>query len=316
MKTTLHRGSRLLALCCACWCCSAVAVFAQDVAGTLTTAWESFWQQTGYPRAVYKWQTPIRVRFTGVSPERHKEFTLRQLRDVAGHAGISIAEAAADDTTANLQIEYFGAAAPLPNNEPCVTFTRLRNYTIVSAKINANERSVWRCMLHEAMHLMGFPGHPLRYSILTYFARGAQLTEVDKLLLKTIYADNIAPGTSPFAVLEVLAQRLVDNTSEADRAASRQAADTFLRKTIQEMEAFGNGAGDAPTVIVRSGKATKQGIERGQVEIQYFLGLAYSHGHIVKPDPDKALSWLNKAAASSHGGAVAQLQRAAAAEKQ
>jgi hypothetical protein len=170
-------------------------------------------------------------------------------------------------------------------------------------------------MLHETMHLMGFPGHPLYHSILTYFARGSQLTTVDKLLLKTLYSPEVASGASPFAMLEALARRLVDNANDADKTAAKQTADTFLRKTIREMEAFGGGTGEAPTVIVRSGKATKQGLERGQVEIQFFLGLAYMRGHIVTPDKDKALGWLNQAAAASHNGAAAQLKLAAVAEK-
>jgi hypothetical protein len=306
---------RLLSLCIAGWCLCPAAAFAQDVAGALNTAWESFWQQTGYPRATYKWQTPIRVRLTGASPERHKEFTLRQLRAVTELAGITVTEAAADDTTANVHIEYFGGTAPLPDNQPCVTNFSVRNNAIVSATIKANEQRVWNCMLHEMMHLMGFLGHPLYHSMLTYFARGTELTTVDKLLLKTIYSDAVTSGASPFAVLETLAQRIVDNAADADKNASRQAADMFLRNTIQAMENFANGTGEAPTVILRSGRATTQGMARGRTDIQYFLGLAYTHGHIVKADKDKALGWLQKAAAASHGGAAAQLKLAATAEK-
>jgi hypothetical protein len=161
MNTSLQCLLRICALCLACWSCGAATAHAQDVTGTLNTAWESFWQQSGYPRPLFKWQTPLRVRFSGVSAERHKEVTLRH-----------------------------------------------------------------------------------------------------------------------------------------------------LRKTVQAMEAFGNGTGEAPTVIVRSGKAAKQGMERGQVEIQYFLGLAYLRGHIVTPDKDKALGWLHKAAAA-HGGAATQIKSAA-----
>lgn len=308
----MRKFALLLALTVTGFAVQTGSVDAADVTDTLTTAWESFWQQTGFPRAAYKWQTPIRVKFGGVSPERHKEFTLRQLRDVAGHAGINVAEVAADDPAANVQVEFFGPAAPLPANQPCVTFIAWRNSALVSAKIQANDQSVWRCMLHETMHLMGIAGHRLRNSVLTYFARSSQLTDADKLLLKTIYADDVASGASPFAVLEILAQRLVISATDADKITAQQAADGFLRKTIQEMEDFGNGNGEAPSVIVRSGKATEQGLKRGQTEIQYFLGLAYLRGHIVKPDKEKALSWFTQAAAASHSGAAMQLKRAAA----
>ncbi len=311
-------GQRLLrtcALCLACCCAGQTNAYAQDVTGTLNTAWEAFWQQSGYPRPLFKWQTPLRVRFTGAAVERHKESTLRHLRDVAQHAGLTVSEVAADDTTANVVVEFFGAANPLPPNQPCSANFIVRNFAIISATIKANDQQVWRCMLHETMHLMGFLGHPLYHSVLTYFARGSELTAVDKLLLKTLYSPEVASGVSPFAMLEILARHLVDSASDADKAVAKQTADTFLRKTIQEMEAFGGGTGEAPTVIVRSGKATKQGLERGQVEIQFFLGLAYMRGHIVTPDKGKALSWLNKAAAASHAGAVTQLKLTAVTEK-
>lgn len=315
MITTLQCGLRVCALCLVCWSCGITSAHAQDVTGTLNTAWEIFWQQSGNPRPLFKWQTPLRVRFSGASVERHKEVTLRHLREVAEHAGLAVSETAADDTSANVHVELLGADAPLPANQPCTTNFSVHNLAITSATIKVNDQQVWRCMLHETMHLMGFQGHPLYHSILTYFARSNQLTTVDKLLLKTLYSPEVASGTSPFAMLEILARRLVDNANDADKTSVKQAADLFLRKTIHEMEAFGSGTGEAPTVIVRSGRATKQGLERGQIDIQYFLGLAYMHGHIVKPDKEKALGWLQKAAAASHGGAATQLKLAATAEK-
>lgn len=310
MDTTLQSSLRVWALCLAGWACGPTTAYAQDVTGTLNTAWESFWQQSGYPRPLFKWHTPLRVRFSGVSAERHKDATLRHLREVAEHAGLTVSEAAADDTTASVQVEYFGTTAPLPANQPCVSNVTFRNRAIVSATIRANDDAVWRCMLHETMHLMGFPGHPLYHSVLTYFARSGQLTAVDKLLLRTLYAPEVVSGVSPFAMLEILARRLVDDSGDADKGSARQAADTFLRRTIREMEAFGNGTGEAPSVIVRSGKATQQGLERGQVEVQFFLGLAYLRGHVVAPDKEKALGWLRKAA-DTHGGAAALLKTAA-----
>ena len=315
MNTHWQHLLGICALCLACWSGGMANAHAQDVTGTLNTAWEAFWQQSGYPRPLYKWQTPLRVRFSGASAERHKELTLRRLREVTQLAGLTVSEAAADDTTANVLVEFFSAEAPLPGNQTCHTNFNVRNFAIGSATIKANDQSAWRCMLHETMHLMGFLGHPLYNSILTYFARGSDLTAVDRLLLQTLYSPEVESGVSPFAMLEIIARRLVDNANDSAKAATKQAADTFLLKTIQEMEAFGNGTGEGPSVIVRSGRATQQGLERGLVEIQFFLGLAYRHGHIVAPDKDKALSWFNKAAAASHAGAVAQLKLAAGAEK-
>ena len=69
------------------------------------------------------------------------------------------------------------------------------------------------------------------------------------------------------------------------------------------MEAFGNGTGEAPTILLRSGKATGAGLTRGRTDIQFFLGLAYLNGHIVERDKGKALEWIGRAAAASHVGA-------------
>ncbi len=222
MKTIWHRVSRWLALFAMCLVSasySPAATCAPNIEGSLNTAWECFWQQSGYPRALYKWQTPMRVRFSSASVERRKAFTLQQLRVVAELARIGVIETATDDTTANVHIEFVSAATPLPQNQPCVTNFRVYDNAIIAATIKANDQRVWHCMLHETMHLMGFLGHPLYNTVLSYFTGGNQLTEVDKLLLKTIYSDAVVSGASPFVVLEVLAQRLVDNAPDADKAA-------------------------------------------------------------------------------------------------
>ena len=283
---------------------------AEDVAGTLTVAWESFWHQTGFPQAVQKWNGPIRVKFSGASVARHREFAMRQLREVAEVSGLAISEVAADDATANLEVEFVSGLDPLPPNEPCVTTRSWRNFIIQRAKVRVNEQSAWRCMIHEAMHVMGVPGHPMGNTVLTYFARSDRLTEIDRLLLKTIYSRDVEPGMSPFAVMSILAGRLVDAAGDDSKNDTRQAATAFLLRTVREMEAFGNGSGEGPAVVLRSGKATGAGLARGRTDIQFFLGMAYLNGHIVEPDKGKALEWLGRAAAASHVGAQRLLKAA------
>ncbi|HEY0336600.1 MAG TPA: DUF2927 domain-containing protein, partial [Burkholderiales bacterium] len=187
---------------------------AEDVSDALSVAWESFWQQTGYPRYVYKWQAPMRVRFTGASVQRHSAFAMQQLKQVADIAGMPITQVAVDDATANVEVEFVSTSEPLPDKQPCVTNTTARNGVIQRARIRANELSVWRCMLHESMHLMGIPGHPMGNSILTYFARSGGLTETDTLLLRTIYSEEVQPGMSPFAVLPILARHIVEGSRD------------------------------------------------------------------------------------------------------
>src|SRR5258706_9378837 len=66
---------------------------AGEVTELLSVAWESFWQSNGYPRNVFKWAGPIRVKFSGDTADRNREFAMRQLQSVAQVAGIEIAEA-------------------------------------------------------------------------------------------------------------------------------------------------------------------------------------------------------------------------------
>src|SRR5258708_1959523 len=96
---------------------------AEDVRDALSVAWESFWQQTGYPRWVYKWQAPIRVKFTGASVQRHSAFAMQQLKQVADIAGMPITQVAVDDATANVEVEFVSTSEPLPDKQPCVTNT-------------------------------------------------------------------------------------------------------------------------------------------------------------------------------------------------
>jgi hypothetical protein len=279
------------------------AARAQDVQQVLTVTWETFWQQTGYPRPVYKWRNPLQVKFSGAGVDRHKAFAMRQLKEAADIAGLPITEVDVDDAAANVQVEFVSSGDALPDTQPCVTNIATRNGAIVRARVRAHELSIWRCMLHEAMHVMGIPGHPMGHSILTYFARSGRLTDIDKLLLKTIYSDEVYPDMSPFAVLPIVARRALEGVAETHKSEAQAAASVFLRETMRNMEEFGNGSGVVPSAVLRSSKATAAGLARGQTQIQFFIGLAYLNGHIVERDEAKALDWLRKAAAASHAGA-------------
>ena len=279
------------------------AADAADVADLLDVAWESFWQQSGYPRNVYKWRDPIRVKFSGDTADRHREFALRQLQEVAAVAGIEITEAV-DGAGANLEVEFFANVKSLSATEPCNTNITNRNGIIQRAIIKANDGSVWRCMLHEAMHAMGIPGHPYRNSVLTYFARSDKLTAADLLILQSVYSGEIEPGMYPFPALAVMARRLVETVAPgAERSAAQQAATAFLQNTVKQMEDYAAGTGDLPVVVLRSGRATSSGLANGRVQMQFLLGIAYSRGHIVEVDKKKGAEWLTRAAMSSHAGA-------------
>jgi len=268
---------------------------ADDESYFLRFAWETFWQQAGYPRPVTKWREPMRVKFSGAAIDRHKTFAMWDLAEVAEIAGIAISEAAADDASANVEVEVMATADALPKNQPCQTRVTTRNGAIQRVHIQANESALRGCMMHEAMHAMGVTGHPLANSVLTYFARSGRLSEIDKRLLRLIYSDALPPNMSPFAALAVIARETTRGT-----AATTIPAAPLLRKIVADMERFADGTGEPPAVIILSSKATAAGLARGQLEIQFYLGLAYLNGHIVERDQAKAIEWLTRAAGGSH----------------
>ena len=269
---------------------------AGDVVETLSIAWEAYWNQSGYPQPVSKWQGPIRVKFTGDEVPRNKDFALSQLHVAADVAGIEVVEVAADDASANFEVEFLANMRQLTANESCHTNYYNRNGTINRAKIRANEPRVWFCMLHETMHAMGFDGHPHAGSVLTYFARSGGLTAADIFLLKTVYSSDIKPGMTPLAALAVFARRLLETVPPGtERTDAEQAVQAFLLDTVRQAETFADG-GEPLAILLRSGKSTSAGIARGRIETQYFLGIAYTFGHVVAADPEKGVTWLTRCA--------------------
>ncbi len=299
----------LMALLVVAWINPAQAGELED---NLQSVWESFWHQSGHPRPIRKWAGPISVRFTGEAAARHRDFVMKQLHSVTGAAGITLQDAGNGETP-NVDVEIYGNNSPLPANEPCVTTVFEHGGVITRARIRANSDSVWRCMLHEGMHLMGLPGHPLRNSVLTYFARSNSLTELDRSLLRYIYSAGVRPNLSPLAALEGFSMHQARLSGGTSPAASTHA---FLSTLIRNLEAFAEGSGEPPAVIYRSGKATSSGLQRGQVESQFYLGLAYLNGDIVTPDRARAAYWLGKAAGNGHAIAASMLQRIKSAAQQ
>ena len=157
-------------------------------------------------------------------------------------------------------------------------------------------------MLHESMHVMGFSGHPLGHSVLTYFNRGKALTATDRLLLRTLYSDAVKPGTSPLQFMTVLGTRLEDAAS--DRRAARAAVVQFFERTLKDLHAFADGTGEPPASVLRTARTTGEGLARGRIETQFVLGEAYLNGYGVERDMGKAVQWLSKAAAGGHAGAT------------
>ena len=281
---------------------------AQTVQETMSTAWETLWQQSGGPIAMRKWNGGlIRVRFTEEYDRSARAYALAQLRSVADVVGIPVT----DDTDGppNLELVIDEREAATPAAAPCNTLNRSRGSVIFHSTVRANPSSIYRCMLHESMHVLGFSGHPAGHSILTYFNRGKVLTPTDKLLLRTLYSDDVRPGMSPFQFIAIFGQRVEAAATGPNRAATHIAVTQFLERAMKDMQAFADGAAEPPPALLRAARFTTEGVTRGRIEAQYWVGDAYLNGYIVQRDTAKAIAWLSKAAAGSHVGARRVLER-------
>lgn len=276
----------------------------------LSTLWEVLWHQSGTPTRIVRWESDMRVRFTGVNTQRHREHMLQALRTVAGEAGVKIADvtATADEANANITVEIT-ADNQLEDNQPCVTFLDFKQETkIDSAVVQMRDRDAWRCAYHEAMHVMGVRGHPAGRTVLSYFPWKIDgLLPLDRVMLRAWYSPRMQGGMTPFEALPILGDELVATTPSAQRPQAMRARDVFYADTVRLMHAYANGVGDVPVVVKRSGKSTPEGIRYGRGEMSYFLGIAYLEGATVQRDATEAVRWLERAATMGNRGAQAKL---------
>jgi hypothetical protein len=298
----------------------AAAVISPAVAQTdefeqgVGTMWEVLWHQSGTPTRLVRWEQDMKVRVFGVNLATHKQHTLQALRDVAAEAGIRVIDVSDRPDAAqvaNVSVEITPDNM-LEENQPCVTFLNFQTETrIDSAAMQMRSRDAWRCAYHEAMHVMGVRGHPAGKTVLSYFPTKVDgLLPLDKVMLRGWYSPRMRGGMTPFEVLPVLADELVQSMPDPVKAS--QTRDRFFARIIEQMQAFADGKGDVPMIVKRSGKSTDEGIRFGRMEMSYFLGIAYLEGVTVPQDPNQAVRWLQRAANLGSRTAQARLGAATA----
>ena len=280
----------------------------------MNTMWEVLWHQSGTPTRLVRWEQDIKVRVYGVNLGTHKQHTLQALRDVGAEAGVRVIDVSDQPNAAqvaNVSVEIVPDTM-LEENQPCVTFLNFQTETkIDSAAMQMRSKDAFRCAYHEAMHVMGVRGHPAGKTVLSYFPSKVDgLLPLDRVMLRAWYSPRMRGGMTPFEVLPVLADELV--ASMPDQAKASASRDRFFRNTIDQMQAFADGAGDIPMIVKRSGKSTTEGIRFGRMEMSYFLGIAYLEGATVPQDSMQAVRWLQRAANLGSRTAQARLGAATA----
>jgi hypothetical protein len=275
----------------------------------MDTMWEVLWHQTGTPTRLVRWEQDIKVRVFGVNLAAHKDHTLTALRAAAGEAGVKVIDVSDQPDAAqqaNVSIEITGNDA-LADRQPCETRLHFRTEDkLDTVTMQMRDSEEWRCAYHEVMHVMGVRGHPEGLTVLSYFPTQVEgFTALDKAILRSWYSPRTRAGMTPFEVLPIMADELVDILP--NKAKASRSRDRYLARTVAEMQAFANDKGDIPAIIKRCGKSTEEGIRLGRMEMNYFLGVAYQQGATVPQDASTAQRWLHRAASLGSRTALAQL---------
>jgi len=287
-------GSVLLCLCLG-------SAHADKLDDNLQTVWESLWDERGTPTQVLRWGKTLRYRLHGADLSRHQEHIENGLRAAAGTVGVQLVDVsgqAGAEAAAMLDIEVVSDTA-LQDNAPCMTtYVRASRFIYEKVQVKMRSRSAWRCTFHEIMHAMGIPGHPSGKTVLSYFPyRSDVLMDLDRLMLAAWYSPAMRPGATPLEALAVLSEavaRQADLGVPAEEAAERTKA--FNQRKFAQMEAFANGQGEVPDIVLRSGKASQEYIHNAQRNAEYHLGMAYLHGSVVSKDLAASAAWFRRSA--------------------
>src|SRR4051794_941750 len=104
-------------------CLMPVVACADELGDGLTTLWEVLWHQSGIPTRVLRWDSDIRVRFTGLNVAAHRDHMLEALLTVTGEANNRLIDVTGklDEQSANLTVEVTSDNR-LDDNQPCVTY--------------------------------------------------------------------------------------------------------------------------------------------------------------------------------------------------
>jgi hypothetical protein len=264
----------------------------------MNTMWEVLWHQSGTATRLVRWNKDIKVRVFGVNAAAHRARSLQALRTASAETGVKVIDVTDQPDAAqqaNLSIEIVPNEA-LAENQPCETRLDIPTETTIRAvTMQMRDSDAYRCTYHETMHVFGVRGHPEGDTVLNYFTTKINgFTPLDKAMLRAWYSPKAQPGMTPFEFLPVLADQLMGLMP--DKELAKRERDIFLTRTVQDMQAFADGMGDAPKIIQECGKETAAGVKFGRMEMSYFLGVAYDKGASVPQDTMQATQWLQRAA--------------------
>jgi hypothetical protein len=304
-----------------CFMASALALLCQisfaasDLSEAFDIMWEMQWQQSGYPLNARKWDLSKERKLTySISVDASKSATAyvqQALIPVGVAAGVEFVQV--EEKEAKAQIEF--SVRRFSDEElramPCYTNSPYQGWFFYQTKVTLAEQQAWRCAIHEMMHVMGFVGHPLGDTILTYFGGNrSKLSEIDQFVLKHWNSDLITPGMNVFRLTKTLNEQWISDKVPKELQASAQATERqWFAQTIEQMDSFADGRGEPPRILYRSGRISADGLTRSRLQIQGILGVAYLEGYGVDKNPVRASVLLLRGAQGGASGAITALMR-------
>ncbi len=236
---------------------------------------------------VRKWAQPLRVRFSGLTAEKHRTVVLDRLAEMTQIAGLEYSVVPSGEGEMNFLVEFVDTAGLTANGRAagCVAHTYSGPGNVYAyAHLVLNLRmghELNHCITHELFHALGFPGHPHAVdSVLSYVYRRADMTDADRMSLAVLYDPRISAGAFQLPAMAAARDVIVDKLI----ARGEPVAETrdLGRKFVRNLAPLTTSLAD-----------------KGDVALQYQLGIAYTFGQTVEADPVTGLAWLRRAAAAA-----------------
>ncbi len=244
----------------------------------------ALWNDGRWPVWIRRWDKPIRVRLTGPMASSYTDMVMQKLNRMAALAGVKVTVLGPEDRTENLRVEFLETNQLYAGGRAAGCIAHVNGgSTITSVRLQINLAmgfGLRHCIVHELMHAMGFLGHPHDIdTVLSYRYQREDLTEIDKILLKTMYDARVKPGMYQLSAMPVVREVVTDHLVAAGAPeATRAMGQAYLKRLI-------------PAITDMA--------EKGNVGLQYQVGVAYTFGQAVPQDIDTGLHWLKRAADSA-----------------
>jgi len=248
----------------------------------------ALWNDGRWPVFTRKWTQPIRVKIVGPMSDTYSEIVIARLKAMTEIAKVEFTLLRPDEKGENFLVEFVDTTQMFAagRSAGCIAYTTWNAGALTSARLALNLRmgfDLRRCITHELMHAMGFPGHPHNLdSVLSYISRREDLTETDRFALRVLYDPAMKVNTFQLPAMALAREVIVDKMI-ADGAP--QETREMGRRFVQNLVTL-----------------TRDLAEKGNPGLQYQLGIAYTFGQVVEKDEVAGFAWFKRvASAPPHG---------------